>query len=137
MYSLFVLWLCKLVTRARSVVKASQPVIGGDQKEMEQIVAFSSDTGIKPRGDETGPECMCWIDKLLLFVSTVTWLHRLMRKIIVRVVRRSLTLWQNTVVYYNQLYIYSFCGSILDYIQRFRRNLHLRLRWHTLLPDFH
>jgi hypothetical protein len=34
------------------VVKTSQPVIGGDLKEMEQIVAFSSDTGIKPCGDE-------------------------------------------------------------------------------------
>jgi len=59
MYSLSVLWLCKLARSARSTVKSLQPVIGGDLKETEQIVAFSSGTGTKPCRDEMGPECMC------------------------------------------------------------------------------
>jgi hypothetical protein len=58
------------------------------------------------------------------------------RNQIVRVVGRSLILWQYNIINYNQLYIYSFCGSILEYIQRFRRNLHC-LQWHTLLPNVH
>ena len=66
MYSLSVLLLCKSVRRARSVVKTLQPAVGGDLKETEQIVSFSSGTGTeKPCRDETGPECMCWTDRLL------------------------------------------------------------------------
>ena len=75
MYSLSVLLLCKSGRRARSVVKTLQPVIGGDLKEAEQIVAFSSGTVTNPCRDETGPECMCWTDRLLLRISTVTWLY--------------------------------------------------------------
>lgn len=89
MYSLSVLLLCKSARRARSIVKTLQPVIGGDLKETEQIVAFSSATGVqKPCRDETGPECICWTDRLLLLISTVTWLYLLMGEI------RLFVLWE-------------------------------------------
>jgi hypothetical protein len=84
--------LCKSVRRARSVVKTLQPVIGGDLKETEQILAFSGGTSTKPSRDETGPECLCWTDRLLLCISIVTWLYLLMGEI------RLFVLWESHCV---------------------------------------
>lgn len=77
-----------------------------------------------------GRNVMCWTGRLLLFIWTATWLYLLMGEIRLFMLC-EVSLWQNNIMNYIQLY--SFCGSILDYIQPFRRNLHCP-HWHTLLP---